>query len=116
VLVDAASPGVVLIRTPFGPGWRATLDGTPVPLLPADFVDQGVAVPAGHHVIVVSYVDPSVGRGFLGTVIALVVLLGLAGIAATRTRRRETEDLTASFGQADRPDRPDRVPASNAEP
>jgi hypothetical protein len=103
VLVDTTAPGIVLIRNPIGPGWEATLDGRPVPLLTADFLDQGVAVPAGRHVIELTYRDRAIGSAFAGSVLALVILFGLAGFAAARTRRREAQDLTVSFGRTDGP-------------
>jgi hypothetical protein len=101
VLVNAAGPGIVLIRNPFGPGWHATLDGRPVPLLATDFVDQGVAVPAGSHVIRVRFEDPSIGWGALGSGIALLLLLGTAGIATLVARRREGADLAALVERSD---------------
>jgi hypothetical protein len=70
-------------------------------LLAADFLDQGVAVPAGHHVIAVNYRDPAIGWGFDGTVLALIALFGLAGLLAARTRRRDARDLTEGFGRSD---------------
>ena len=30
----------------------------------ADFVDQGIPVPPGHHAIELTYVDPSIGFGY----------------------------------------------------
>ena len=57
---------------------------------PADYVDQAVAVPAGHHVVRLAYDDPWVGRGMAGS---FVVVLGVAGAAvwlAMRRRRHVT--------------------------
>ena len=99
VLVDARSPAVLLIRNAFGPGWQATVDGRPAALPPADFVDQGVAVPAGRHVVRLVYRDPTIGIGAIGTGGSLVLIFGVAGIAAQRRRRREGQDLTSSLGR-----------------
>jgi len=88
VTVDAHAPAVVLIRNPFGAGWHATMDGRSTPLLAADFVDQGVAVSAGRHVIRLVYSDPSIGYGFAGTVVVLMVMIGVAVVGAVRSTSR----------------------------
>ncbi len=94
VTVDANAPAVVLVRNPFGAGWHATVDGRSTPLLAADFVDQGVAVSAGRHVIRLVYSDPSIGYGFAGTVVVLLVMIGVALVGTVRTTsRRPTHEL-----------------------
>ena len=45
------------------PGWSATVDGRPAPLLATDYLVQGVAVPAGRHEIRLVYRDDDVMRG-----------------------------------------------------
>ena len=74
VVVDASAPAVVVIRNAYDPGWRARVDGRSSPLFPADAIDQGVVVPAGRHVIELSYVDPSIRYGLLGSGLALMAL------------------------------------------
>ena len=37
------------------PDWKATVDGKPVPLLRANHLFAGVAVPAGEHVVELHY-------------------------------------------------------------
>jgi uncharacterized membrane protein YfhO len=66
---------MLLVRTAFDPNWRATVDGRPAPILPADSVVQAVQVPAGRHVVALAYDDPSVGHGLLGTGLVLALLL-----------------------------------------
>ena len=46
VVVDVTDPALVLIRTPYAEGWQATVDGHGAAVVPADYVDQGVLVPA----------------------------------------------------------------------
>jgi len=89
-LVDVVAdrPAVVLIRTPFDPGWHARLDGHDVPIIPADYLDQGVVVPAGRHVLRLGYDDPTVGAGLIGSGAAMTSLFGLALTIALRSRRR----------------------------
>jgi len=77
----------VVIRNTWDRNWRATVDGRPVSVLAADYVVQGVPVPAGRHTILVTYDDPTIGFGMLGSGLALVGLFGLAGVVARRERR-----------------------------
>jgi hypothetical protein len=53
--VDAPHPALLRIATPYFPGWRAEIDGSPAPIVPMDLALMGVSVPAGSHELVVSY-------------------------------------------------------------
>jgi hypothetical protein len=86
VEVDLPAPAIIVIRNVYDPNWRATVDGRPVRLMAADYVVQGVAVPAGAHTIELGYDDPTVGLGLLGSGLALA---GLGG-SAWFLRRRDT--------------------------
>jgi hypothetical protein len=86
VTVDAPAPSIVLVRNVYDKNWRATVDGRSVSVLPADYLVQGIPVPPGRHTIVLSYDDPTVGLGILGTALSLAVLLGLAAFMANRRR------------------------------
>jgi hypothetical protein len=87
VTVDAPAPSVVVVRNPYDSGWHATVDGQAAPVLAADYLVQGIPVGAGHHVILLTYDDPSIGYGVAGSVLALAVLLGLAVFLRRRNRR-----------------------------
>lgn len=52
VEVNAAGPGVLVLHDTYYPGWTATLDGKPVPILRAEVLFRGVEVPAGLHKVV----------------------------------------------------------------
>jgi hypothetical protein len=86
--VNAPAPAIVLVRNVYDPGWHATVDGAPATVMPADYVDQGVFVTEGHHVITLSYDDPSIGEGLLGSALALVMFWWVA-----RAIRRSRFDL-----------------------
>jgi hypothetical protein len=86
VHVTTSTGGVVLIRNPWDENWHATVDGTSVPLLHADYVMQGVAVPSGTHTIDLSYRDTAIGTGLWISAIAWLLLL----IACVVLRRRES--------------------------
>jgi uncharacterized membrane protein YfhO len=43
--------GVLLLNDRWHPDWQVTVDGQPAPLLRANFIMRGVAVPAGEHTV-----------------------------------------------------------------
>jgi hypothetical protein len=86
--VSARRESTVLIRNVFDPNWRATLDGHRVPLLHADYLLQAVVVPKGRHTVVLTYDDPTIWAGLVGSGAALLALLGLALFLPVERRRR----------------------------
>jgi hypothetical protein len=86
--VDAARPAVVVIRNSFDPNWTARVDGRPARMLRADFLLQAVPVPAGRHIVELSYDDPWVGFGLLGSTCGLFALGGsILGLRLIQARR-----------------------------
>ncbi len=55
VTVELKQPGVVLFKSTYHPGWRASLDDEPVPTVALTPGMLGVAVPAGIHRLAVQY-------------------------------------------------------------
>jgi hypothetical protein len=88
--VQAPGPSMVVVRNTYDPGWSATVDGRPAPILPTDYLLQGVPVAAGSHVVELTYRDPAIWRGLAGSAVAwggLAVALA-ACLAVERRRRR----------------------------
>lgn len=80
VTVQASAPenGIVILADRYIPGWLAYLDGTPAPILRANVLFRGVAVPAGSHVVEFIYRPASfvVGAGLsLATLLLALALL-----------------------------------------
>jgi hypothetical protein len=71
----------------YDPGWHATLDGSPAPVLRANLAFRAVSVPAGRHRVEMRYLPRSVEIG-LG-LSALSVVLGLALLARAPRERSE---------------------------
>ena len=90
IAVEAATDAWLVLADAWFPGWTATLDGTPTPVLRANYLVRAVAVPAGRHEVVFSYDPPgyatgrTVSGGAWGTLGAALLLAGLLG----RRRRR----------------------------
>ncbi len=96
--VTTADPAIVLVRNSYDPGWSATVDGHPAPVLPADYLMQGVPVGPGHHIINLTYRDTSVINGLKASAAAWGTLL-LAFLAALlielRAKRRSQHPAPA---------------------
>lgn len=73
VIVDAQleAAGYLVLTDTFSSGWRASVDGRPVPILPANIAFRGVALPPGNHRVEFVY-QPEVVR--LGGMISLTTL------------------------------------------
>ena len=90
--VRMGGAGYVVHNQRLYPGWQAWVDGKPARLLPANFLMQAVAVPAGAHTVEFRFDSGSFRRG--RTISLLSLLLLAAGALALRGRR----------APADRPD------------
>ncbi len=75
---DAAAPAIITIAQSNFHGWRATIDGVEKPIHVANHAFQAIALPAGHHEVVLTYHEPKLlmgavisGLAFIGTLLAL---------------------------------------------
>jgi uncharacterized membrane protein YfhO len=67
---------MVIISQTFYPGWRASVDGRPAKLYQADGFLDGIAVPAGKHVVTLSWRPWTVFTGAaLSTISAILLIL-----------------------------------------
>jgi len=90
--IDTPGPGLVVIAEAYYPAWRATVDGEPVTVQPANELFRGVPVSgAGHHVITMELAP----RRFwallplhLGALIALLAAVSAPLWARLRRRGR----------------------------
>jgi hypothetical protein len=73
--VSAPGPAIVLLRNTYESHWQATVDGRRATVVPADYIDQGVAIARGRHTIVLRYRDGAIRSGLLASGISLALLL-----------------------------------------
>jgi hypothetical protein len=71
--VDAPSDGWLVLSDTFYPGWRATANGLPVPIVRANGFARAIPVRAGHQEVVFRYDPRSVRYGAWLTVVAVLV-------------------------------------------
>jgi hypothetical protein len=82
VAVETDQPGYLVLSDAYYPGWRATVDGQPEPILRANYAFRAVYIPAGQHTVqfVFAPVIWKVGLGVSG--ITLLILIGWIAIGA----------------------------------
>jgi hypothetical protein len=79
------APGLLVVSQPFYPGWRARVDGRPVPIIRVDFLLQGIPVGAGEQRVEVTYhLSPLPGLLGLLTLVGCVIGLLRWGRGAQR--------------------------------
>lgn len=87
VEVEAPAAALLVVREGWDPGWSATVDGAPAPVLAVDALFRGVPVPAGARRVVLRFEAAGAGAG--GAVSAVVaVAAAAAGLAALRRARQ----------------------------
>jgi hypothetical protein len=69
-------------------GWEAWVDGVKTPILTANYMLRGVALPAGRHRVEMRYSDPALKQG---AVVSLITLLFIGGLAIYARRKTRTE-------------------------
>src|SRR5207248_11046826 len=80
--LEAVEPSVVVLSQSFYYLWRASVDGSPTPLLRANLAFQALQVPAGRHHLALVYRD----RYFLiGAIISLIALIACGWIWLRRS-------------------------------
>ncbi len=71
--VNLNAPGYLVLTDTYYPGWTATVDGQPVPILRADLYFRAVPVPAGAHQIAFEYQPTLIRAALLANLIAWLI-------------------------------------------
>lgn len=77
IATNTNRPALLVISEIFYPGWRARIDGQPVPLIRADDVITALSLPAGGHRITLRYEPLSFKLGCASTGTCLLAAVGL---------------------------------------
>ena len=91
VHVDAHARSLLVLRVTAVPGWRASIDGRPLPIHTYDTLLVSAVVPTGRHVVVLRYSPGLLSVGLVVASVAgaaIVATLGWAAWGRRRPRRR----------------------------
>jgi hypothetical protein len=81
--VEAPAGGYLVVLDSYDPGWRATVDGRPAAIFPANVLFRGIRIEPGRHEVELAHRAPGQRAGLAVTIVSA---LG-AGALAWRTRR-----------------------------
>jgi hypothetical protein len=92
IAMDLSAPApagsALVVSENYFPGWRATVNGQPAPVVRTDYTLIGVPLTAGATHISLDFTDAAYQTGKVVTMIALGVALVLIGGGALMERRR----------------------------
>jgi hypothetical protein len=81
--VDAAGRALLVLSVTAHKYWRATIDGTPAPLMRANIAFQALEIPRGRHHVSMRYRNPLI---IVCAMISLIAAATLAIVAALRSK------------------------------
>ncbi|HEY2748929.1 MAG TPA: hypothetical protein VGL86_30115, partial [Polyangia bacterium] len=85
IACHASAPSYAVLADAWFPGWYATVDGAPAPLLRANLAMRAVPIPAGDSRVALVYHPAHLGAGF---VVSLLALLACIAVKVRAYRRR----------------------------
>jgi hypothetical protein len=89
VAVDAPRPGFIRILESWDPGWKASIDGVPAPVLRADTFAIALAVGPGRHRVELEFETPGARAGAAASLASLLLLSCLLWWNRRRTNSAE---------------------------
>jgi len=87
IAVEAAADGYLLLTDTYYPGWSATIDSAPAPIVRANLASRAVAVPAGSHTVRMTYELPGFSAGWKISAVALTIALTWLAASIVAVRR-----------------------------
>lgn len=98
---ETSTPAVLMLNDTNYPGWRATLNGKPTPILQADYLFRGIVLPPGKSVVEFSYEPHSFRLGALISISALAILVVPAAVMYRRRRRHSRHEFPLRISSAE---------------
>jgi hypothetical protein len=78
LVVDLPAPGYLVLNDNYAPGWEATVDGQPAPMIRANVTFRAVAVPQGRHTVRFEYRPPLLYAGAVISVLSAITIFAIA--------------------------------------
>lgn len=88
--VQSDRPAVAVLTDQIAPGWSATVNGQPAPLLAANYLGRGVLVPAGESRVDLVFRAPGLRAGLAVSLLVWGVIAAAAVTGARRRRRSQS--------------------------
>jgi Bacterial membrane protein YfhO len=88
ITTNSASDQVLRLRLTDEPGWRATIDGRPLAIVPYAVVMIQARIPPGHHVIELQYWPPLFTAGLIAAGCCIILLLTALIVARAYRNKR----------------------------
>ncbi len=82
---ETTAPSFLVLSDTFYPGWRAAVDGSPTPILLANYTFRAVYLPPGVHSVTFAFEPTSARLGAAISLATLAALLGAIGVLYQRT-------------------------------
>ena len=89
--VSTPSPALLILSEIHYPGWQATVDGQPTPILRAYYTLRAVPVPAGEHTVELSFRPLSFMLGTIVSVLSFMIIFIV--FILTRRYSRNQQDI-----------------------
>ncbi len=84
---------MLVVSEVYAPGWRAYVDGKEVDILPTNYIQRGVALPAGEHTVVFQYDPLALKAGLWLTGITMTGALSILVAATYVQLKRRLRDI-----------------------
>ena len=89
--VPAGAPGLLVLTDAYFPGWRATVNGRPAPIMPTDVAFRGVMLGGDASTVVFTYHAPGGNLGWGIPALAGLALLAAASVGRARWQHADPE-------------------------
>jgi len=87
VQASSRTPAFLVLSDVYYPGWRATVNGQPAPVLRTNGVLRGVRIPAGRSIVCLEFRPLWLYAGAAVSVCSLLLAVGFLGVSWSRSAR-----------------------------